>query len=59
MPFLKDLEDLINLYSQEDGSNTPDFILANYLARCLEAFDMATRERETWYGQGPTALKED
>jgi hypothetical protein len=40
----------INRVSAENGSNTPDFILADYLANCLDAFDKASRAREHWYG---------
>jgi hypothetical protein len=49
--FAAGLESLINRYSQENGSNTPDFILACYLVRCLAAFNEASRARETWYGK--------
>jgi len=38
-------------YSIERGSNTPDFILAEYLKQCLETFDMCIRRREEWYGK--------
>jgi len=37
--FINELKHLINRYSQESGSNTPDFILAEYLSNCLEAFN--------------------
>lgn len=47
------LESLINRHSQENGSNTPDFILATYLVACLKAFDEATVAREKWYGRDP------
>jgi len=33
----------------ENASDTPDFILAQYLSDCLAAFDKAVRERERWY----------
>lgn len=46
--FMKELRDLINYYSQENGSNTPDFILAEYLDDCLKAFDKATERRSAW-----------
>lgn len=49
--FRTELEHLINKYSRENGSNTPDFILAQYLNDCLLAFDLATRMRDTWYGK--------
>lgn len=48
--FLEDLKRLINKYSLENGSNTPDYILADFLNVCLLGFDKATRNRETWYG---------
>ncbi len=51
-PFDKQLESLINRESMETGSNTPDFILAEYLFDCLRAFDNATRKRTIWYGSG-------
>ena len=33
----------------ENGSNTPDFILAKYLVMCLNAFDTAVNHRNAWY----------
>jgi hypothetical protein len=49
--FAKGLESLVNRYSQENGSNTPDFVLAGYLIACLRAFNEASRAREEWYGK--------
>lgn len=43
--FRERLEDLINCYNIENGSDTPDFILAEYLVSCLEAFDKAVKKR--------------
>ncbi len=48
--FREELEKLINIHNQERGSNTPDFILANFLTRCLENFDEAVNQRQNWYG---------
>ena len=48
-PFLKELEILINKHSKENGSNTPDFILAEYLDDCLKNFDKALYRRSGWY----------
>ena len=42
---------LLNEYSKENTSNTPDMILAQYLESCLAAFDEAVQQRETWYGR--------
>lgn len=50
--FRRRLEQLINEFSEENGSDTPDFILANYLIDCLDAFDNAVNHREVWYGRG-------
>lgn len=47
--FAEDLETLINFYSMECGSDTPDFILADYIRECLGAFNRATRQRDQWY----------
>lgn len=48
--FEKALERLINCYSLESGSNTPDFILVEYLKSSLINFHQATRLRDNWYG---------
>jgi len=55
--FRKELENLVNKYSRENGSDTPDFILARYLENALNNFDAAVREREEWYGRA-THLEE-
>lgn len=47
----RDLAEVVNRYSRENGSNTPDFILAQYLANCLDAFDNAIWNRAMWYGK--------
>lgn len=49
--FKKELADLINRHSLENCSNTPDFILAEYLADCLDQFNKASNAREKWYGK--------
>lgn len=49
--FSHDLEHLINSHCCENGSNTPDFILATYMKGCLDLFDTAVRSREEWYGR--------
>lgn len=49
-----DLADVLNRYSRDNGSNTPDFILAQYLANCLDAFDIAVQKRAQWFGRMDT-----
>ena len=48
--FRKALAELINEHTAENGSNTPDFILASYLDDCLTVFDRHVLAREDWYG---------
>ena len=49
--FEQEVRKLINRYSIEKYSNTPDFILAEYLSGCLNAFNYAVQRREVWYGR--------
>jgi hypothetical protein len=53
--FEERLRAILNGMSMEQHSNTPDFILARYLLRCLEAFDCAVESREEWYGRDKEA----
>jgi hypothetical protein len=46
--FHQELEDLINRHSKENDSNTPDFILAEYLVQCLNAYEWAVKKREAF-----------
>lgn len=46
----QELTELLNRHSRENASNTPDFILAEFMLTCLAAFEHTTRERERWYG---------
>lgn len=48
-----EIEHLINRASREGVSNTPDYILAQYLMGCLEAFETAVQQRETAAGRDP------
>jgi hypothetical protein len=47
--FRDELTTLLNKYNLENGSNTPDWILAEYLDDCLKAFDLALQKRAKWY----------
>jgi hypothetical protein len=51
--FITELRELLNRRSMENGSDTPDFILAQYLTDCLRAWNRATKRREDWYGRTP------
>lgn len=49
--FRIELQELINKYSLENDSNTPDFVLARYLMDCLKAASRMIADREDWYGR--------
>ncbi len=48
--FYTELEKLINRLSIENKSNTPDFILAEFMTHCLTAFETTSLRREAWFG---------
>jgi hypothetical protein len=48
--FRKELKNLINCHSMENGSNTPDFILAEYLGESLHLYDKTVNRRDEWHG---------
>lgn len=48
--FFEELRQLINRYSKENGSNTPDYMLAEYLNGCLGIFNRTVMQRSKWYG---------
>jgi hypothetical protein len=47
--FEKDLAILINKHSIENKSDTPDFVLARYLVKCLQSYESAILKRDEWY----------
>lgn len=49
-PFREELRALLNGYSKENESDTPDTVLAQYIERCLDAFDEGVRARDRFYG---------
>lgn len=52
LTFEEALTNLLNKYSKENGSDTPDFILARYMQDCLDSFNSAVLARESFYGIG-------
>ena len=46
--FERDLTNLLNMYSLDNDSDTPDFILAKYINDCLNAFIVAMGKRDSW-----------
>ncbi len=41
---------VINSLCRENDSNTPDFILGEFMVGCLDAFELASNKREVWFG---------
>ena len=48
--FKKKLTGLVNECSLENHSNTPDWVIAEYLTKCLMIFDSAIIDRKNWFG---------
>jgi len=47
-PFMNELQELINKHSMENGSHTPDFIIAHFLQNALLDYNQAVRARDKW-----------
>jgi hypothetical protein len=59
--FEERLYHLINYYAIDSGTDTPDFILARYLSRCLDNYTETLKERDRWLNSGfklPSVLKD-
>ncbi len=52
--FRVELQTLVNKYSVEVGSDTPDFLLAEYIVQQLNTWDQYVTRREMWWGRVPT-----
>lgn len=50
-PVAEEIRAVLNRYSAEAPSGTPDYILANYLIDCLKAFNEAVSLRSVWRGE--------
>lgn len=51
--FRERLAALINEYSLENGSNTPDFIIADYLIECLRTYNKTVKARDRFFSFKP------
>ena len=49
--FERELTKLLNSQNMENGSDTPDFLLSEYLVQCLVTWNWMTKKRDNWYGQ--------
>ena len=48
--FYEELKDLLNKHSQEQSSDTPDFILVEYMIDCLNSYVKAVNARDEHFG---------
>lgn len=55
--FEKELKELINKHSIENHSDTPDWIIANFIVNCLANWTSSTKEREKYYGRDCGSVK--
>jgi hypothetical protein len=44
---------VLNRHSIESASHTPDFLLASYLGRCLDAYAEVVSARDRWFSFNP------
>ena len=49
---IRELSHVMN--GRENASDTPDFVLGEYLFLCLRAFEITSRRREKWWGHPAT-----
>lgn len=55
--FTSALAEAINANSMENGSDTPDYMLASFLTEVLQSYDRLMQERDRWYGGSHRRLK--
>lgn len=48
--FADELAALLNKYNKESASNTPDFILAEFIEASLSVWNQTCSRRDAWYG---------
>lgn len=47
--FRSELAALLNRHSSENGSDTPDFLLADFLCGCIIGWNASVRARDKWW----------
>lgn len=52
----KGIQTLVNSLSLENESNTPDWVIADYLVECLDVWNRTTDTRERYYGRTAEVL---
>lgn len=57
--FENELRELINKYSKENDSDTPDFLLQEFLSDSLDAYSKTVKKRDEWFGVDMWDRKKD
>ncbi|MFH2143072.1 MAG: hypothetical protein ABIJ97_11650 [Bacteroidota bacterium] len=55
--FYTELRALINKYSLENGSDAPDFIIADYLINCLQVLNETAKNLDKFYNFNHSEIK--
>ena len=58
MDFRKELSELLNKHSKENGSDTPDYALTQFVEKSIEAFDHGVNLRSEFYNCGHSLKSE-
>ena len=53
---VRDIARVVNMYSLEQESQTPDYILAEYMLKSLSDLNRLMRDRDYWYNGNYSAL---
>ena len=53
---VRDIAHVVNKYSLEQESQTPDYILAEYMLKSLSDLNRLMRSRDYWYNGNGAAL---
>jgi hypothetical protein len=51
--FRRDLVAVLNRHCKENDSDTPDWILADYIIGCMNAWNNSSRMRDKWWSFRP------
>lgn len=58
-PLEREISSVLNKHSAENESNTPDFILAEYLMACLNAFNTANNSLKAFEGRDMESIPDE
>lgn len=59
LDFERELAALLNKYSMDNATNTPDFILARHIIRDLDTYRETKQENDSWHNSNMKAANND